>query len=138
MPTRAEPPRRPRRHLHTQTLRLGTAADALLAAREQYRGQLTPTDAALPGLYASHILAEDDRHGAAVGLVVQGDSVSWSSLDALELLARHGQQAHRADPGHPSGITPLTCPLCAAIFALDVFLVDGLRAHRADRPEPLG
>jgi hypothetical protein len=124
-------PHRSSAHLHTQTLRLRNAADALLDAREEYRGRISPTDAHVPRLYVGHILAEDDLYGTACGLVVQGDQVSWRSLDALEVLARRGQLAHHRDDPHPPGVTPLTCPLCAAIFALDVHLVDGLAVHRA-------
>lgn len=129
-------PSRPHRssaHLHTQNLRIRNAADALLAAREQYRGQIAPTDSSVPDLYASRVLAEDDRHGTACGLVVQGDAIAWRSIDALELLARRGQRAHHQDDRHPPGVTPLICPLCAAIFALDVYLVDALAAYRTTR-----
>jgi hypothetical protein len=114
-------------------MRLRNAAEALLAARDEYRGRIAPSDDAVPGLYASYILAEDDRYGSACGLVVQGDSISWCSLDALELLARRGQLAHRQEDRHRPGITPLTCPLCVAIFALDAYLVDGIAIHRAER-----
>jgi hypothetical protein len=62
---------------------------------------------------------------------VEGDSISWRSIDALELLARRGQRAHHQQDRHQPGVTPLTCPLCAAIFGLDVSLVDGLRLLRA-------
>jgi hypothetical protein len=71
-------------------MRLHNAAEALLAAREQYRGQIAPADSAVPGLYAGIILAEDDRHGTACGLVVQGDqsrgaaSTGWKSLPGAD------------------------------------------------------
>ena len=120
---------------HMQTTRLHYAADALVTARTIYR-QLAPTDPAVPRLYAGHVLAQDDDHGRLAGLVVQADAISWRCLDALEVLARRGQQAHRRDDRHPPGVTPLTCPLCAAVFALDVFLVDGLRRRRAACPDP--
>jgi hypothetical protein len=128
----ATPPKRSARRLHTQTLRLHNAADALVAAREEFRYRVAPVDAALPGLYVSRILADDDHHGAGLGLVVQGDATSWRSLDALEVLARYGQLAHHDAGPHTAGITPLTCPLCLAIFALDVNFVDGLAAHRTE------
>jgi hypothetical protein len=115
-------------------MRLRNAADALLAARDEYCGRIAPSDDAVPGLYASYLLAEDDRYGSACGLIVQGDSISWRGIDALELLARRGQIAHHQDDRHPAGVTPLTCPLCVAIFALDSYLVDGVAVHRAERP----
>ena len=131
-PGPAPPSKRPGGHLHSQTLRIHNAADALVAAREELRGRIAPCDSALPGLYVSRILAADDRHGAGLGLVVQGDAVSWGSLDALEVLARYGQLAHHDAGPHTAGVTPLTCRLCLAIFALDVNLVDGLAAHRTE------
>jgi hypothetical protein len=135
-PAPAPPAKRPGGHLRSQTLRIHHAADALLAARDELRGRVAPGDAALPGLYVARILAADDRHGAGLGLVVQGDAVSWGSLDALEVLVRYGQLAHHEAGPHTAGVTPLTCRLCQAIFALDVSFVDGLAAHRAEPPFP--
>lgn len=126
----------PAHQRHTQTTRLHHAADALVAARELYRGQVAPSDDAVPRLFAGHVLALDDEFGTGSGLVVQGDSVSWRSIAALEVLARRGQEAHRREDRHPPGVTSLTCPLCAAVFALDVFLVDGLRRRRTGPAEP--
>jgi hypothetical protein len=115
-----------------QSMRIRSAADALVAARTELRGQVRGSDAAMPVLYASRIVADDDRFGARCGYVVQGDAVSWSSLVALDTLAQRGVEAHRRDDEHPFGVTPLTCALCAAVFALDVRLVDGLRRLRTN------
>lgn len=114
-------------------MRIRTAADALVAARAELRGQLAAADTAMPVLYASRIVADDDRFGAECGFVVQGDAVSWTSLVALQSLARRGIEAHRREDEHRFGVTPLTCPLCAAVFALDVHLVDGLRRETRSR-----
>ena len=113
-----------------QSMRIRSAADALVAARTGLRGRVAGGDAAIPVLYASRIVADDDRFGAQCGYVVQGDAVSWVSLLALDTLAQRGVEAHRRADEHPFGVTPLTCPLCAAVFALDVRLVDGLRRLR--------
>jgi hypothetical protein len=111
-------------------MRIRCAADALVSARAGLRGQVTRDDAVVPVLYASDLVAADDRFGAQCGYVVQGDAVTWTSLAALDTLARRGIEAHRRDDDHPVGVTPLTCALCAAVFALDVRLEDGLRRMR--------
>lgn len=138
MAMRAEIPRphRSSAHGHTQTLRVRNAGDALVSARDRFRATVAPDDAAIPTLWAAAVLAEDDRFGTASGLVVQGDGIGWRALTALEILARRGVHAHRQQDRHAPGVTPLTCPLCAAVFALDVRLVDGLRSYREGGAAP--
>ena len=113
-------------------MRLRNAADALLRARREFRGRLAADDRSLPGLLAARLLEADDRYGTASGLVVQGDAIEWKALAALDQLARHGRLAHQREGPHPPGVTPLTCPVCAAVFARGVHLVDGLESWRTD------
>ena len=113
-------------------MRLRNAADALLRARRELRERLKPDDRSLPGLLAARVLEADDRYGTSSGLVVQGDAIEWAALAGLEQLARHGLLAHQREGPHPPGISPLSCPMCAAVFALDVHLVDGLRGRRPE------
>ncbi|HET6878163.1 MAG TPA: hypothetical protein VFH38_11585 [Jatrophihabitans sp.] len=112
-------------------MRLRNAADALRRAERELEGRLAPGDRSVPGLLAARVLESDDRYGRASGLVVQGDALEWTGLVALEQLARRGRLAHQREEPHPAGVTPLTCPVCAAVFALGVHLVDGLRNRGA-------
>lgn len=113
-------------------MRLRNAADALVRARREFRGRLRPDDRSWPGLLAARVLEADDRYGTASGLVVQGDAIEWAALTALDQLARHGRLAHQREGPHPPGVSPLSCPMCAAVFALGVHLVDGLHRRQPE------
>jgi hypothetical protein len=100
-------------HLHTQHGRAQEAAEALLAARVEY-AQLPRTHPSVPRLYATAVLAADDAHGRAGGLVVQGDGIERGVLPGLWKLAlaaaeQHNSGEHRGFHGD--------CPTCVLIWS---------------------
>ena len=82
------------RYLSTQHWRSHNASDALLEVREQLRGQIEPTNKQAPWLYSQHLLAADDDYGSLAGLVVQGDELKWSDVDAVFDFALFGHAEH--------------------------------------------
>jgi hypothetical protein len=100
------------RHLHVQHLRSRNAAEALVAVRDELRGQIRPADRHAPWLYAHHILEADDDFGTGAGLVVQGDAVSWEMIEAIYALALLGADEHHRQ-AHPDGSRNATqCAMC--------------------------
>lgn len=62
-------------------------------------------------LCASKVVQGDDERGTQTGLVVQGDGVSWDSLDGLVELAVYGMLTHRS-LAHDGELLE-DCRLCA-------------------------
>ncbi|MEO6701733.1 MAG: hypothetical protein ABIP57_09550 [Jatrophihabitantaceae bacterium] len=98
-------PRPPIGHLRSHA----AAAELRRAVRELSSVQLVESQA--PLLYAMRVLASDDRYGATVGLIVQGDELRWASIHGLVDLAIYGNLAHR-DLAHAGGAGG-DCELCS-------------------------
>lgn len=89
-----------------------------------------PADPAAPQLYAERILLEDDGYGRELGLVVQGDELTWRQLDALFDLAMLGAVLHR-QIAHPAEFARNDCEWCDRSEAYwHVGLVDVITARR--------
>jgi hypothetical protein len=117
----------PSRYLKLQSLRKRAVADELVATREALRGT-RPTHPSVPNVYALRLLEVDDEHGMREGLVVQGDGVTWSMIDALYDLAVSGMRAHRADSGHGGGPG---CEVCERFHEIwSVQMVEPIRERR--------
>ena len=86
------------------------AAQTLLRAWEELRGDMSQNDPLASMLCASKVLQADDERGAQAGLVVQGEDVNWQSLDALVELAVYGMLTHRS-LAHDGGLLA-GCRLC--------------------------
>jgi hypothetical protein len=122
-------------------LRTGRAADVLLEVRVAMQAAgVRPADPAAPQLYAERILLEDDGYGRELGLVVQGDELTWRQLDALFDLAMLGAVLHR-QIAHPAEFARNDCEWCDRAEAYwHVGLVDVITARRGttatevDRP----
>jgi hypothetical protein len=86
------------------------AAQTLLTAWDELRGDMSRSDPLASMLCASKVLQADDDRGARAGLVVQGEDVYWESLDTLLELAVYGMLTHRslAHDGEPQD----GCRLC--------------------------
>ena len=112
-------------------LRTGRAADVLLEVRAALRSAgVRPADPDAPHLYADRMLTEDDGYGRELGLVVQGDGISWRQLDALFDLAMLGALLHRPI-AHPAEFARNDCPWCDRAEAYwHVNLVDVITARR--------
>jgi hypothetical protein len=112
-------------------LRIGRASDVLLEVRAALRAAgVRPADPDAPQLYAGQILAEDDGYGRELGLVVQGDEVTWRQLDALFDLAMLGALLHR-EVAHPDQFARNDCEWCDRAEAYwHVGLVDVITARR--------
>ncbi len=112
-------------------LRTGRAVDVLLQVRAVLRDAgVRPADPDAPHLYAERILAEDDGYGRELGLVVQGDEVTWRQLDALFDLAMLGALLHR-EIAHPAQFARNDCDWCDRAEAYwHVGLVDVITARR--------
>jgi hypothetical protein len=72
------------------------AAQTLLTAWEELRGDMSRSDPLASMLCASKVLQADDDRGTGAGLVVQGEDVYWESLDTLLELAVYGMLTHRS------------------------------------------
>jgi hypothetical protein len=99
------------RHLSGQHGRGHNAAEALLEVRERLRGQVGPANEHSAWLYSHHILAMDDKYGSSAGLVVQGDELLWSTIDALVDHALFGQSEHLRQC-HPDMRGTQDCEAC--------------------------
>ena len=112
-------------------LRTGRAADVLLEVRAaMLAAGIRPADPDAPQLYAARILGEDDGYGRELGLVVQGDEISWRQLDALFDLAMLGALLHR-EAAHPDEFARNDCPWCDRAEAYwHAGLVDVITARR--------
>jgi len=112
-------------------LRIGRAADVLLEVRAAVQAAgVRAVDPDAPQIYAGQILAEDDGYGRELGLVVQGDEVSWRQLDALFDLAMLGALLHR-EVAHPGQFARNDCAWCDRAEAYwHVGLVDVITARR--------
>jgi len=110
-------------------LRTGRTAEVLLEVRAAMQDAgLRPPDE--PHLYAARVLTEDDGYGRELGLVVQGDEVTWRQLDALFDLAMLGAVLHR-QVAHPAEFARNDCPWCDRAEAYwHVSLVDVITARR--------
>jgi hypothetical protein len=118
------------RYLHIQHLRLGRAADALVAAREELGGRLPANHPVMPHLYVVRILEDDDGFGTSSGLIVQGDAITWEMVHAMRELSRIGYRVHRVGLRHDERHPP-SCEPCRLIGQLNhVHLADGLAAWR--------
>ena len=114
-------------------LRTARAADALRQAGEQLLTEhgLRPSDEQSAELYARRILAADDLFGAADDLVVQGDGVTWRSLDAMLELATLARLFH-GRLLHPDVDRPENCEWCdRSDDMLNSALLDPIAARRA-------
>ena len=112
-------------------LRSANAADALLAARQEFWSDgIRPSNDAAPHLYAARILQSDDQYGRADGLIVHGDEVAWRSVDALFDLAMYAAQLH-ARVAHPAQYRRNDCEWCDRIEEFwHVTLVDVITRRR--------
>jgi hypothetical protein len=112
-------------------LRTGRAADVLLQVRAALSAaDIRPADPDAPHIYAARILTEDDGYGRELGLVVQGDEVTWRQLDALFDLAMLGALLHR-EAAHPGQFARNDCPWCDRAEAYwHAGLVDVITARR--------
>jgi hypothetical protein len=117
----------PSHYLKLQNLRRRAVADELLATREALRGT-RPTHPSVPNVYALRLLEVDDDHGTRDGLVVQGDGVTWSMIDALYDLAVRGMRAHRDQTGHGGGSGCTTCDQFHQVWSVQV--ADRIRDRR--------
>lgn len=78
---------------------------------------------------AVELLAADDERGGRVGLVVQGDGVSWDAVDGLLDLAVYGRLAHRLQ--EHNGSAGQGCQVCGAADRVwSGRLVDPVTARR--------
>ena len=102
--------------------RRARAARELHNARVELDGKLSPDHPSVPPWYGRRVLAADDEFGRAAGLVVQGERISWSAIDALTELAMYGMLAHRL-LSHDGEVDP-NCARCAQSTAWQASLLE--------------
>jgi hypothetical protein len=105
------------------------ATRELYAARGELHGRLSPDHPSVPPWLCRRILDADDQHGKDAGLVVQGEQVSWSALDALAELALYGMLAHRR-LAHSGELDP-DCLRCARSTDWQASLLERTLEHGA-------
>ncbi|MEO6703069.1 MAG: hypothetical protein ABI140_01045 [Jatrophihabitantaceae bacterium] len=102
--------------------RRARAAHELHNARVELDGRLSPDHPSVPPWYGRRVLAADDEFGRAAGLVVQGERISWSAIDAMAELAMYGTLAHRWLT-HNGEVDP-SCARCAQSTAWQASLLE--------------